>query len=418
MSARKLLFFDRFLTKSSRSIMAFTTLLLVSCLAASFHSCCAVSLPELYLNTPQLVEYWGYSAETHQTTTDDGYILTLHRMFNKTAQAKYDGPRPVFYLQHGFVGSSTMWVINLPYQSLGFMLADQGYDVWMGNIRGNCYSRHHIEVDPQYKAFWDFSIDDHAKIDLPTMVDYILESTGQKQLYYIGASQGTIMAFAGFSESLELQSKIRMYFAVAPITRMVNVNENFKNLAWWGTSIERVCRLFGKYEMMAGSKHQKKFMAFLCKWLPFACKYFGKIMNGPKSEPSKFFNTTRAPVYFTHIPCGTSLKNMMQYSQMINTGRFQKYDYGKRENIKRYNAPIPPEYNVTRVNIPTVLVSGSVDGLAVPKDVEWTMKQLPNLVNHIEVEGYGHTDFMWAINAGTAVNEKIIKIVEDTEKYY
>ena len=389
----------------------------LSCLAISIHSCCATSLPELYLDTPQLIRYWGYSAETHQVITNDGYILTLHRLFSNKAQEKNHGPKPTFLCVHGVLGSSSDWVINVPNQSLGFLLADQGYDIWLGNVRGNSYSRHHTEMDPKDKAFWEFSVDDHANIDLPTMVDYILETSKQKQIYYIGASQGTIMGFAGFSESSALQSKIKMYFAVTPITRIVHVDESFKNLAWWGTSIERVCSLFGKYELMAGSSSQKKFMAFMCKWLPFACKYFGKILNGPDAKPSKFFNATRAPVYFTHMPSGTSLKNFMQYSQQIGSGRFQKYDYGKRENILRYNTPIPPEYNVTKINIPIVLVSGTVDGVATPKDVQWTKQQLPHVVDHIIVEGYGHTDFMWATNAATAFIAKIIKIVQGNENF-
>ncbi len=27
-----------------------------------------------------MIEYWGYPVEEHQVTTDDGYILTMHRI--------------------------------------------------------------------------------------------------------------------------------------------------------------------------------------------------------------------------------------------------------------------------------------------------------------------------------------------------
>ncbi|WP_395241912.1 alpha/beta fold hydrolase, partial [Salmonella sp. s51933] len=93
---------------------------------------------------------------------------------------------------------STQWIANLPNQSLAFVLADSGYDVWLGNSRGNTYALKHETMSTSSDEFWDFSFDDFAKYDLPACLELALRYSKKRKISYVGHSQGTTMGFAAF----------------------------------------------------------------------------------------------------------------------------------------------------------------------------------------------------------------------------
>ena len=103
-----------------------------------------------------MIEYWGYPAEEHKVTTSDGYILKIHRIPHGKNERYWDDPKPVVFLQHGLLCSSSNWVSNLPSESLGYILADAGFDVWLGNVRGNTYGLENVKLKPDQTEFWDF----------------------------------------------------------------------------------------------------------------------------------------------------------------------------------------------------------------------------------------------------------------------
>lgn len=374
----------------------------------AFCSTCSAWLPETHLPVPDIIRHWGYPVETHEVLTNDGYYLTLHRIPYGTRDNNTDGntKRPVFFLQHGLLDSSAAWVLNLPHQSLGFLLADHGMDVWMGNVRGNSYSKRHVTLNPESAKFWEFCFDDMAKYDFPAMINYALNHTGQSELTYVGYSQGTIMAFAALSENQALQEKVKMFFAMAPVTRMSHVTDALKRLAYLSNKIQWLFEFLGINEFLPNSQAMKKFNNYLCYYLPYICELGVSLVSG---FDMKNMNSTRLPVYTSHFPAGTSTKNMLHYMQLINTGLFQKYDFGFLGNILKYTSAKPPEYDVSAIRVPTVLISGSADWLSTPKDVKWTAAQMEdNIYKDIKLDGYNHIDFIWAISAHKRVYRKIL----------
>lgn len=83
------------------------------------------------------------------------------------------GKRTPVYLQHGVLDSSLTWILNFPHQSLAYLLADEGYDVWLGNSRGNQFSMAHVEYTIEDDEFWEFSWDEMGLYDLPAMLNFV-----------------------------------------------------------------------------------------------------------------------------------------------------------------------------------------------------------------------------------------------------
>ena len=77
------------------------------------------------------------------------------------------------FLQHGLFDTSDGWVDNYATNSVAFTFARAGYDVFLGNNRGNYYSNKHVTLDPikDPKAFFNYSFADYGLYDLPAQID-------------------------------------------------------------------------------------------------------------------------------------------------------------------------------------------------------------------------------------------------------
>ena len=80
-------------------------------------------------------------------------------------------------MQHGILDSANSWVMHYADVAPAFVAARNGYDVWLGNSRGNTYSRKHVSLNPDKhhdkKAFWSFDWEQMGKYDLPAAFDYV-----------------------------------------------------------------------------------------------------------------------------------------------------------------------------------------------------------------------------------------------------
>jgi pimeloyl-ACP methyl ester carboxylesterase len=135
------------------------------------------------------------------------------------------GNKPVVFMQHGLFDSAYCWMMNYADVAPAFVAARAGYDVWLGNSRGNTFSEANVNLDPYWdeSKFWDFDWQDMGTKDLPAVFDFITGTTGQQKLAYVGHSQGTTELYYGLAEMQSyFANKLSVAVMLGPVSKIPN----------------------------------------------------------------------------------------------------------------------------------------------------------------------------------------------------
>lgn len=358
----------------------------------------------------------GYPYEAIHVITSDGYVLLLERIPRRDS-------RKAVYLQHGILDSSMGWVSNGVVGSPAFAAYDQGYDVFLGNLRG-LVSREHIEKEISSQKYWRYSINEHGTEDIPAMIEKIHqvksaelkisqpdleEETNDDQHYKLCAishslggaamlmyvitsrieekshrlSRLILMSPAGFhhDSSLVFTAFEYMFLPLAPILACF-VPAFYIPTRFFRMLLNKLARDFHNYPAVGGLV--QTLMSY--------------VVGG---DSSNWVGVIGLPHYNMNDMPGVSFYVAHHLAQMKRARRFRMYDYGSASaNMDAYGFPEPLDLgeNYGFIDIPVDLVAGKKDNVIRPSMVRKhykLMKEACVEVSYTEFE-YAHLDFTFS----------------------
>ncbi|XP_051117268.1 triacylglycerol lipase 2-like [Andrographis paniculata] len=349
----------------------------------------------------------GYGCQEFQVTTDDGYILSVQRIPAGRTGEKLAN-RPPVLLQHGVLVDGMTWLVNPPEQSLAMILADDGFDVWISNIRGTRFSRGHVRLDPDDPEYWNWSWDDLVIHDLPFIVDLVFGHTGKK-LHYIGHSMGTLIALASFSKGKQVD-KIRSAVLLSPIAYLSHMTTALGVLTA-RAFVGEITTMFGLAEFNPKGEPVADFLKALCADSELDCYDLITALTGKNC----CLNSSTVELFLKNEPQSTATKNLVHLAQTARDGVLSMYDYGDPDfNMEHYGESKPPVYDLSKIprDLPLFLCYGGQDALSDDKDVATLLDDLKlHDVDKLHVQyiqSYAHADFIMGVTAKDIVYNQII----------
>ena len=197
--------------------------------------------------------------------------------------------------------------------------------------------------------------------DYKANIEFVRGGTGQSKIAIIGHSQGTSSFLSGLSLQNDwFKQRVTIFVALGPVSRLDHATNAILRVALKSTVVFKTLRNFNINDFLPSNLITKTIFTLFCGTAPTACKYAFQILGD--ADPS-VDSTQWARVYYGHYPGGISTKCLEHYSQIFNAKKFQNFDYGAEENLKRYGIKTPQEFNLKKVNIPIAKFSGTTDVL-------------------------------------------------------
>lgn len=300
--------------------------------------------------------------EVHPVTTPDGATITLCRLRPRGQPSL----TPPVILCHGLAMNRRAFAL-LPDRSFAWALAHSGHDVWVLELRG-------ASEAPVPRAMRLASFDTYATIDVPFAIEQVCTITGALEVDWVGFSMGGMLAYAhlgalggrGIRRLVTLGAPV--HFDGLPIARGVGL----------------VPLLFAPARILTRTPF--RFLALLAApliWsgVPHA---FSQGLRGDHYDTAVLRRVLANTL--ADVPMGVSL----QFARWIREGRFDSNDHAHD-----YLA------GLARITVPTRIIAGSRDRLALPEAVHEALRRIPAAVSYHVIgketgatQDYDHLDLI------------------------
>jgi len=305
---------------------------------------------------------------------------------------------------HGLMMSCDVWV-TAGKSALPYALCDAGYDVWLGNNRGNKYSCKHRSLDPRSEAFWNWSLDELARYDVPAMIQKVQHVTGRSDVAYLGFSQGTAQGFAALTLSPTLEAQVPVIVALSPAVAVCGLSSQVAS-AIIQASPTFVYLLFGHRAMLASapawqsilSQHAFVRVIDMCLRLLFGWSTC-EIEGGAKRK------------LYRHLYSPSSVKSVVHWFQIITSDTAEGLCVYDDTHSLRGDHKLnfrSSRYDISRLRVPCAVFYGRADTIIDEPRLEKLLGDML-VFTHVE-DTYEHLDFLWASSFASRGQQKVLEV--------
>lgn len=266
-------------------------------------------------------------------------------------------------------------------------------------------------INPNY---WNFSLDDQAREDLPIVIDFILEKTNRSKLDIAGHSLGGALPLMTMILRPEYQPKIDQLFLFAPAVDLGKTK-------WPTHTLAKLINIV--YNLVSGpsppgilSPLMQTTLANICNTKEANHYLCAQVLNGAVGIGSDQLDLF-AGFYYSCLTT-VSTHEIVQIVQSIKRRHLHRYDYGtKKRNMIAYNQSESPIYEMDQIKDARISIwVGNTDIRVTPETTKILVDSLKMPVN-LTVLGtsdqkFNHLSYQYHYNVHKMINIPIMQSLQ------